>query len=736
MGASPLPAPAVHQTIVGDHNIVTGTGDVRIVYQLPPAEAEERRALLVILERVRQFWIGGVLDGSLHGVAALELATAPDRDAVANPWSQVVELPAGASAAGLASLPIEGLYDQAGRALLILGAEGSGKTTALLQLARALLVRAERDPAQPVPVVLNLASWSGAGGTLLPWLVSELQSKYYVPPDTARGWITRQRLALLLDGLDEVEAERREACVAAINQHLREVGSPGLAVCSRLDEYRAQPERLGLGAAVRIEPLSAEQVAAYLASGGARLDGLRGALVDDDVLRDLATSPLLLSVMTLAYGDDARAPGPVAPDASAERRRARLFETYVQRMFARRGGGGARFDPGATLRWLGALANHMLREGQRVLLVEGLQPSWLAGDLRRGLYLLASRMLIGLPLGVMEGLYLYGLKHQSKDVRWAAVGFGSVMLAGILLGLGCGLVAGAADWVRFGRADPDRATREPWWRTAVVVAVHWATFTTLLAAMGADVGRGQFGIVWALFFALRSRGQSWRSDVRPVLGLAWSWRLALRGAVWGLLTALALGVFAAAVTGDYAAATAYLWLIFYAALGAAFGGVTRTVGAAAVPGRGIRLTLRAARRGGLLTGSVSGGLILCLAVVAMLLVWAISGVHPVAPLVRPDLRTPLVFWGFTLLAGAVLGGAVGVYFGLIGALWYGGADAIQHLVLRVLLRGAGVPWRLLRFLDHCARLIFLQRVGGGYRFVHGALMAHFAARVARAGERT
>ena len=71
----------------GDRNVVSGTGDVRIVHQLPPAEAEERRALLVVLERVRQFWISGVLEGSLLGAATLELGTVAQRDAVAHPWA-------------------------------------------------------------------------------------------------------------------------------------------------------------------------------------------------------------------------------------------------------------------------------------------------------------------------------------------------------------------------------------------------------------------------------------------------------------------------------------------------------------------------------------------------------------------------------------------------------------------------------------------------------------------------
>jgi hypothetical protein len=46
----------------------------------------------------------------------------------------------------------------------------------------------------------------------------------------------------------------------------------------------------------------------------------------------------------------------------------------------------------------------------------------------------------------------------------------------------------------------------------------------------------------------------------------------------------------------------------------------------------------------------------------------------------------------------------------------------------MLRRRGAIPSRLPRFLDYGTRLIFLQRVGGGYRFVHGSLMEHIAGR--------
>jgi len=37
-----------------------------------------------------------------------------------------------------------------------------------------------------------------------------------------------------------------------------------------------------------------------------------------------------------------------------------------------------------------------------------------------------------------------------------------------------------------------------------------------------------------------------------------------------------------------------------------------------------------------------------------------------------------------------------------------------------------IPWNYARFLDYATEHIFLQKVGGGYIFIHRMLMEHFA----------
>jgi hypothetical protein len=64
---------------------------------------------------------------------------------------------------------------------------------------------------------------------------------------------------------------------------------------------------------------------------------------------------------------------------------------------------------------------------------------------------------------------------------------------------------------------------------------------------------------------------------------------------------------------------------------------------------------------------------------------------------------------------------------LFGALSGGLTSAIEHFVLRVTLWLFGYsPWNYSRFLRYCTERGFLQRVGGGYRFVHALLRDHFA----------
>jgi len=84
--------------------------------------------------------------------------------------------------------------------------------------------------------------------------------------------------------------------------------------------------------------------------------------------------------------------------------------------------------------------------------------------------------------------------------------------------------------------------------------------------------------------------------------------------------------------------------------------------------------------------------------------------------------------GVGLLFGFVGGPVFGLLGGLLGGMFAGLRPVIQHTALRFSLALEGVipQLRYDRFLDYCAALGLLRKVGGGYIFRHRMLMEYFA----------
>jgi serine/threonine protein kinase len=238
-----------------------------------PLSQRNRQALL---RKVSSFWIEGVLNHSLHGAALMTLGLETQPDAVANPWHLVLQHPDATPHLLPTGTRITQVYDDAQGDLLILGAPGAGKTTLLLELARDLLSRAHADGQHPLPVVFNLSSWAMKQQLVTDWLIDELHTKYQVPSRLAQALLSADQILPLLDGLDEVAPTARTACIEEINMYREEHGLFPLVVCSRQADYLAQSGRLLMRSAVTVQPLTQEQIDAYL--GEEALWALRLAL--------------------------------------------------------------------------------------------------------------------------------------------------------------------------------------------------------------------------------------------------------------------------------------------------------------------------------------------------------------------------------------------------------------------------------------------------------------------------
>lgn len=171
----------------------------------------------IMLQRVHNFWVKGVLENSLYNEVLIELGIETQPDAVEYPWNMIIQHPDQPNHQLPHDTRVVDIFDESAGSLLILGEPGSGKTTVLLDLARQLIVRAQDDLIQSIPVVFNLSSWAAPRLPLKEWLVNELRGRYRIPNRIAQNWIQNEKLTLLLDGLDEVHQVHRDSCVEAIN---------------------------------------------------------------------------------------------------------------------------------------------------------------------------------------------------------------------------------------------------------------------------------------------------------------------------------------------------------------------------------------------------------------------------------------------------------------------------------------------------------------------------------------
>jgi DNA polymerase III delta prime subunit len=429
-----------------------------------------------MIEKVRTIWISGFLEQSRFTETRILLGLNERPDAVARPLDVLVRrLDVGERALPPGTRLVD-VFDRMDHSILILGAPGSGKTTLLLELARDLLDRATNDPIHPIPVVFPLSTWSESRKSLLDWIRDELNLRYDVPRAIAQEWVATDQVLPLLDGLDEVKAGHRPACVEAINAFRQSHGFLPLAITSRTTDYEAVAEPLRLRGAILVRPLTQDQVNAYLADLGPAGEPVRSAIQEDSSLWDMLDSPLLLNIATITYASRSEARS-LKFGLSSTERRDELFRTYVDLMFRRRGSGGG-YSKEQTVRCLSWLASQMVKHGQTVFYLERLQHGWLQKKLRwavdacsesffgfvfgvitAGAPLIVfndGKMIIwglffGLLLGLIMGIRALTSSRKARDitcvetVRWSWPGIRwNLVRRGVMIGMILGLVSGLA----------------------------------------------------------------------------------------------------------------------------------------------------------------------------------------------------------------------------------------------------------------------------------------------------
>ncbi len=778
---------------------------------------------------------------ALQKIVRIELGLMGMPNAVQNATNRLVRLSQQKAQILPSGTSILEVYEASGHELLILGEAGAGKSTLLLDLAQRLVQLAEHEETHPLPIVLRLSSWAEKKPALEDWMSEQLALTYDISQKLSTQWVRNEQILPLLDGLDEMDAASRSACIATINAYHREHLLVPLVICSRLTEYEnaANQQKLALQHAVLIQPLTLEQVYASLDQIGHPLDALRQTFQTNMALQELTTTPLKLSILILTY---LKNPVPTLSHEISLLQR-QIWTDYVAHMVRQKGDVG-RYSLQETCSWLNWLARNLQKHYQTVFYLEHVQSDWLPDSLQQRAVWLTMRLpiiFLGILGSCIIGLFLQTVVDLTTGIQAAILGcvlancFSQVTnvstegsspataqmrsqgrnLRRVLIGAGTGLVIagsfglelgpgyGPGDWVRDGLIYgsiigficwvllilfPRLSFQHSSPQAPRVVAYLYSLLSTLhiqralLGAVALGLGYGlstglSDGAIYGpstglnfllsygcVIFPISLIVEKNRGEVGLTERLRWNWSRffhSLRSLEHCVASgALAIGLLL--IVGLSYGITTGLGIPLSNTLGfrLSYG---LSDGLSSEPGSGLGIGLTNGLTMGLIVGAGIG-----LAYWLGLGLFQSIAQEQIEDQDRQSLnqgvrRSAVNSTIIGLLSAGIIGGfgfmgywlsywlneglSKGLNEGLDKGLGYalssvwlfaisgglfgwaisGGWGVLRHFALRRLLYRRHVfPWHAQAFLDNATACILLQRVGGGYSFIHRLLLEYFA----------
>ena len=438
-------------------------------------------------------------------------------------------------------------------ALIIAGAPGSGKSSAAVLLILAALryrksenVPEKDRPRVPVPVMFTLRGWNPVSEPAEVWLTGRLRQDYPLlfvgkrGQQIARDMLTEGRVAVILDGLDEIPEDLRPAALEALSQQ----STFRLVLLTRSAEMAAAAAKAVLfdAAAIELQDINAGTAAAYLtrtqpdppSSGWQKLiDRLREK--PRSPVAQALNNPLMLTLVRDTYrpGDDAsellHLRNAAGRPASGEDIVGYLLERVLPTAYTQRPG-----DPpllyslDTAQHALGHIAARMNKDGTRDLPWWHV-PKWSSAVPR----VLATGLVAGLATWLLVAFWfellrrvnpLAAFQFRSLDLNELAGGIG------IIVGLGAGGMAN----IPIARSRPPKQVAHRWWQLPDRKARQALFRLVLLTGLVVGLGGGLF--FGLLFGFLEGPAAGLRA------GLTFALRAGLLGALGGLLGWLFSGI--------------------------------------------------------------------------------------------------------------------------------------------------------------------------------------------------
>jgi len=596
--------------------------------------------------------------------------------------------------------------DDIGGKLLILGEPGSGKTTELLNLAIALCNNAANSEQVAVPVIFELSAWKGSK-PIAQWLAEELKIRDGIDESLTLEWLRQDKIIPLLDGLDELK-ELKEDGIEAINQFYQKFRPQHLVICSRLKDYRECQNKLAPKGAICLQPLNDQQIQGYLEKRK-RLQLWQPIKNDPDGLLELARSPLLLNLISVAYqngfvGKGKRCQTDEEREAYQKECRGDLFDAYIEHQLASKVDNRG-YSKAQTKQWLTWLAQRLREERRTDFYIEKMPPTWLETPAQRQKYQLAVVLIYGMIVGLIVGLIVGVI----------------VGLIGVLI---LGLTGGLDKIELTGVISLSHAKIQNWMIggliggliVGVIYGVTYGDIEELIVGLIAGLILGVaygliLGLIYGLIGLLILRPDEIELKEAISLNTAKMQNWLIYGGIYGLILGLIYGVISEVIHVLTHELISRLISRLMGVLvgGLIYGGIYGVIGGL---------------MGGLMGGLI-GGLMGGLKAVIRVRKYPSHGI-------RKSAKKAIIISIFSFPAGVlclvlpnlISGIAIALILGIFGG---GGLAWIQHFVLRVILYQSGaIPWNYADFLDYADELDLIDRVGGRYRFYHDLLREHFA----------
>ncbi|MBW4541647.1 MAG: NACHT domain-containing protein [Myxacorys chilensis ATA2-1-KO14] len=627
------------------------------------------------------------LTDSLHNRVLINLGKQPQLGQVRRLWDVRIksgQKPIEAISPDTEILEVFERSDIAGK-LLILGKPGAGKTTTLLELARDLIKKAQEDVIAPMPVLLNLSSWNDSCQSLEDWIIKKMatgNSSAKAGSALSKRWLEAQKLLPMLDGLDEVRPDLQPACISAINQFLNSECRPAsIIVCSRREEYEAHSEKLQLNGAIHLQELTNAQIEAYLVQ--VNRAALWQVLNTDSELLELVRQPLLLDVTLTVYS------GELAERwkslQSTQERLEFLLDAYIEQMLHQPPTiqvYDAKKEPTVkqTRQWLVRLAKQLQSESETEFLIEKMQPSWLTNVHQKWIYKLLVGLLVITPLG----LIVVTLKLKFGLI----IGVAAVLIYSLATELN---YIYPVEKIRISQGQRIEKAMHQLEEAIRISERMKDEFKNIEELKGLEI-EGLKQQIQELDYEneeMRQELETFRFQSIVTVTVV---------IIAGMISALIAGLTNGLNSGLYI--TFIIFLII--GLGTVLEPVSKT-----------EIETRLYPNQGIFTSFSNTLILLSISLLVSILAYIALFLLLNHTLTKEEIQSfiSLLFF-FLALASFTMGG---------------GLASVQHFSLRlVLFLSRAIPWNYARFLNYSTERMFLQRIGGRYRFIHKLLQDHFA----------